>query len=264
MKALITGAANGIGRSIATKFAEEGYFVFVTDIDINNGKLVEKSIIEKGGKAKFIHLDVLDEQAIKTVFSSIQRLDVLVNNAGVTHAGSVEGLQSSEWRTTIDLCLQSVFLCSKYALTSLRMTAHPSIINIASINAFSVSPGLPAYSAAKGGIISLTKQMAVEYSAQNIRVNAISPGFILTEQTKKDLEQDENELEMTVECYPLGRLGRPEDVAYAALFLASEKANFINGINLIVDGGMSNQSVGAVIKPSLRSRWKDGAIKLEK
>ncbi|AQS56960.1 SDR family NAD(P)-dependent oxidoreductase [Novibacillus thermophilus] len=260
----ITGAANGIGRSMAIQFAEEGYFVFIADIDVDNGKLVEQRVIDGGGSAKFIRLDVRDEQAIKKVFNTISHLDVLVNNAGMTYAKSVEDLPASEWNTIIDLCLQSVFLCSKYALPALKKSEHPSIINMASINAFCVSPGLPAYSAAKGGIISLTKQMAVEYGAQNIRVNAISPGFILTEQTERALKEHESEWEMTLECYPLGRLGKPEDIAYAALFLADDKAGFINGINLVVDGGMSVQAVGAVIKPGLRSRWKEGFFKLEK
>lgn len=256
----ITGAAHGIGKELSLAFAKEGAKVIVTDIDTEAGKEVVNKIKDIGQDAEFYPLDVTSKDQIKEVLSSLDQLDILINNAGLAYSESLENLSEEKWDITQDLCLKSVYLCSKYALPLLRRSEVGNIINIASINASSFNPSLPAYSAAKGGVISLTGQLAIEYATQGIRVNAISPGLVITEEAKSQFEADELELEMSVECYPVGRLGKSEDIAHAALFLASEKSGFINGVNLVVDGGMSLIAAGALLKPSLRRKWKDGIL----
>lgn len=260
---LITGGANGIGRGLSRAFAREGYSVYLADIDKPSGEQAASEIANEGGEAEFIPMNVGEELSIRDAMSKLSNLDVLINNAAVFPVGSLERLPVEDWDRTFQVGLRSAYLCTKYAISMLRRSGNGAVINISSINAFSMSPGLPAYAAAKGGLNALTRQLAVEYGQQRIRFNSISPGFILTEQTG-GLISDPLELEMTLECYPVGRLGTVDDVAYAALFLASERAGFINGADLVVDGGMSAQSSGALIKPSLRRRYRSGTMRLER
>ncbi|TBL80705.1 SDR family NAD(P)-dependent oxidoreductase [Paenibacillus thalictri] len=260
--ALITGAAKGIGRAIAERFADEGGRVIVTDVLSDEGAAVASRIVRNGGMAEFAALDVTDEATVANVFSGIPQLDILINNAGITPSGSLAHISLEDWNRTLAVNLTSVFLCCKYALPLLQCSGAPSIVNMSSINSFDLNPGLPAYAASKGAIVSLTQQLAVEYGAQRIRVNCISPGLTQKEQPGEGMDPQKRDI--LLDCYPLGRIGEYKDVANAALFLASELSAFVNGVDLVVDGGMSLQSVSALLRPDLRKRWKSGTYKLEK
>lgn len=259
--ALITGAGRGLGRAIACRFAQNGCHVIVTDVNAQAAAETANKINMEDGSAEAEWMDVSDQTSIIKVFQNQSKLDILVNNAAAFDSAPLEGVETEQFDKMIDVCLKSAFYCSKYAMPLLKHAGSGRIINISSINAYCVSPWESAYSAAKGGMLSLTRQLAVEYAPCGIRANSLSPGFILTDRTAPSLE-DELELEMTKECYPGAKLGTEEDVAGVALFLASDDASFINGVDIPIDGGMSVQAIGAVIKPSLRKRWKSGLMRL--
>jgi len=261
-KALITGAGGKLGGAIAERFAAEGCAVALADIHRPNVEAAAERLRSLGFAAEAIALNVADEGAVKQAFAGLDALDILVNNAGVTRGGSVQELTGREWNEILNVNLTSVFLCSKYALPLLKRSKAPAIINMSSINAIRMNPGLPAYAAAKNGIVALTEQLAIEGAAHRIRANCISPGRTMSEAEQRRREDDPGFV-IDRDCYPLGRLGYPEDVANAALFLASDLSAFVNGINLVVDGGMSLQAVSALVRPDLRRRWKEGIYKLE-
>lgn len=261
-KALITGAAGRLGGAIAERFAEEGCIVKMADVHTQNVEDAADRLKQKGYQAEGINLNVTDEEAVKQVFAEIDGLDILVNNAGVTRSGSIQALTVQEWNEMMNVNLTSVFLCSKYALPLLKQSKAPAIVNMSSINAFRTTMGFPAYSAAKSGMIALTEQLALEGAADRIRANCISPGRTMSESEQRK-RADSPDFDIERDCYPLGRLGYPVDVANAALFLASDLSAFVNGINLVVDGGMSLQAVSGLVRPDLRRRWKKGVYKLE-
>jgi NAD(P)-dependent dehydrogenase (short-subunit alcohol dehydrogenase family) len=261
-KALITGAAGSLGGAIAERFAEEGCIVMLADVLVQKAEAAADRLKDKGYQAEAVHLNVTDEEAVKRVFAEIAELDVLVNNAGITRSGFIQELTVRDWNEMLNINLTSVFLCSKYALPLLKQSKSPAIVNMSSINAFYMSPGLPAYSAAKSGMIALTEQLALEGAADRIRANCISPGRTMSEENQNK-RADSPGFDIELDSYPLGRLGYPVDVANAALFLASDLSAFVNGVNLVVDGGMSLQSVSGLIRPDLRRRWKQGVYRLE-
>lgn len=260
-KALITGAAGRIGGAIAERFAAEGCSVRLADVHAENAEAAAAKLRQNGADAEACPLDVTDEAAVRRVFGELDGLDILVNNAGKTRGGSIEASTLEQWNEIVSVNLTSVFLCTKYAWPLLRRSKAPAIVNMSSINALRMNPGLPAYSAAKCGIVAFTQQTAVEGAAHRIRANCISPGLTVSEERQKELATHPR-FEIDVDCYPLGRLGCPEDVANAALFLASDLSAFVNGIDLIVDGGMSVQAVSGLVRPDLRRRWKTGVYKL--
>lgn len=261
-KALITGAAGKLGGAIAERFAAEGCSVRLADVHAANAEAAAERLRKNGADAEAYPMDVTDEAAVRRVFGGMDGLDILVNNAGMTRGRSIEASTLEQWNEIVNVNLTSVFLCTKYAWPLLRQSKTPAIVNMSSINAHRMNPGLPAYSAAKSGIIAFTQQTALEGAAHRIRANCISPGLTVSEGRQKELATHPR-YAIDLDCYPLGRLGCPEDVANAALFLASDLSSFINGIDLIVDGGMSLQAVSGLVRPDLRRRWKTGVYKLE-
>lgn len=257
--ALVTGAAGKIGAAIATRLAEEGCRVVMTDIKEPELEEAASQLRQRELGASVItrRLDVTSEDEVAQVFSSLEQLDILVNNAGVTRAGSIAGLTLEEWREILDLNLTSVFLCAKHALPLLRQSSCPAVVNISSINALRANPGFPAYSAAKSGIMALTRQLVLEGAAWGLRANCISPASIVTREAQ-ERQWPNQDFQANVDCYPAGRLGYPEDVANAVLFLASDLASFVNGADLPLDGGMSALAPGALLRDRLRARWKPG------
>lgn len=242
--ALVTGAANGIGRAIAERFAREGCRVVLADIDAAHGEAVAAQIVADGGEAAFVTADVTDEQSVTHLIdTTVERygaLDILVNNAGASPKKAVNDLTLADWHAILDLNLTSMFLCATKAHPYLARGGSGAIVNIASLHAYFTVPQLAAYAASKGGVVAFTRSLAIEY-APGIRVNAIAPGVIETETWRRSVPDFEAARQHRLKFHLLDRLGQPEDIAAAAAFLAGEDATFITGVTLVVDGGISTQ-----------------------
>ncbi|ADH59903.1 short-chain dehydrogenase/reductase SDR [Thermoanaerobacter mathranii subsp. mathranii str. A3] len=241
---IVTGGGQGIGRCIVQTFADKGAKVVIADIDDEAGIENEEYIKSKGGDSLFVHTDVsLEEDVGNLVDKTIKtygKIDILINNAGVGARGTIYTRPMEEWDRVINVNLRGTYMCSKYVAPHMRDNGGGVIINIASTRAFMSEPHTEPYSASKGGIIALTHSLAISLGYDKIRVNSISPGWIEVSEWKKSREAKKPQLtEEDHLQHPAGRVGKPEDVANACLFLCSEEASFITGANLIVDGGMT-------------------------
>jgi 3-oxoacyl-[acyl-carrier protein] reductase len=236
--ALVTGASRGIGRSIAIALAADGAEVVVNYA--NSPEAADAVVAEikaAGGQAWSHQANVADEEQVetmvKTVIETCGRLDVLVNNAGITRDGLLMRMKTADWQSVIDLNLTGVFLCTRAVSRSMLKARSGRIINITSVVGLMGNPGQANYSAAKAGVIGLTRSSAAEFASRGVTVNAVAPGFISTDMTK--------ELDVTpiLASIPLGRMGQPEEVASAVRFLAADPAGaYMTGQVLQVDGGM--------------------------
>ncbi|WP_137181734.1 SDR family NAD(P)-dependent oxidoreductase [Roseomonas sp. AR75] len=246
---VVTGAAAGIGRAIALRFAAAGARLVLADRDAEGlARVAAETAAEQ------VFADVADDDAPTRILAPAIAHggpDVLVNNAGVTTVRPLLDTSDEEWDATLGICLRSAFRLSREAVRAMRPRGGGAIVNMASVNAMQGQPCVAAYAAAKGGIHAMTRQMAVECGPLGIRVNALSPGLIVTEAFAAKLQPED--IRLTEEAYPLGRFGRPEDVAEAALFLASDAAAFITGVDLPVDGGLTAQMAAAVVSPRIRA-----------
>jgi NAD(P)-dependent dehydrogenase (short-subunit alcohol dehydrogenase family) len=240
--ALVTGAATGIGRSTATAFANGGATVVVADINSDDGTFTANAIRESNGTAHFIKCDVSNESEVRTLIETtvakFGRLDYAFNNAGIegTQAFTPE-CTSDNWNRVIDINLKGVWLCMKYEIPQMLRQGGGSIINCSSIAGLIGFPGIPAYVASKHGVIGLTKTAALEYAKQNIRINAICPGVIQTPMIERFVHGEAQIQRRLLEGEPVGRTGKPEEIAAAALWLSSDQASFVTGHPLVVDGG---------------------------
>jgi NAD(P)-dependent dehydrogenase (short-subunit alcohol dehydrogenase family) len=239
--AIVTGAASGIGRATAVALAREGAQVVVSDVDEAGGQETVRLIEQQGGEAIFVKTDVSDPDAVKALVDeavdTYGKLDVMVNNAGIGGEAALLADYSLEnWDRVIGINLSGVFYGMKYAIPAMLESGGGSIVNVASILGQVGFATAPAYVAAKHGILGLTKNAALEYSAQGVRVNAVGPGFIRTPMIEQ-LEEDEETNQMLVSMHPIGRLGEPEEVAELIVWLASDKASFVTGSYYPVDGG---------------------------
>jgi NAD(P)-dependent dehydrogenase (short-subunit alcohol dehydrogenase family) len=238
--ALITGAASGIGRATALLFAKEGAKVAVADWAPEGGRETVKMIKEAGGEAIFVEADVSQaadaERMVKTTMDRYGRIDILFNNAGTmgTFARTAK-VTEENWDLVLGTNLKGVFLGSKYAIPVMLNQGGGVIVNTASINSFMGAPYLASYGASKGGVIQLTKSVALEYAHKNIRVNCICPGMIRTPMTEYEGMPDQ------VDFIPQRRAGQPEDIARAALYLASDDSAYVTASSLVVDGGWTAQ-----------------------
>ena len=246
--AIVTGGSSGIGRAIAIALSNEGAYVVVSDIDQapKRGKYHEKNtttstvdeISKSGGQGTFIQCDMSDENGIRNLIGkTIQehdRIDILVNNAGICFTSDSQETTTEAFDNLVGINLRGVFLATKYAVPHIKKSETGSIINIASVHAFNGGGG-PAYAASKAGVVNLTKDTALELAPHGGTVNAICPGYIETAIQDDLTEQD---IQESIEKTPLPRLGLPKDIGLAALFLASDDAEWITGISLVVDGGM--------------------------
>ena len=246
--AVITGAGMGMGKAIAIAFAEEGASIVVVDVNIDTGQETVKTIQNKGGRAIFIQADVSNasdaQQIAVDTISSFERIDVLVNNAGIQHYGSVIETTEEEWDQVLGVNLKSIFLCSKYCIPEIQKQGSGSVINIASVQGIASQKRVCPYSASKGGAISLTRNMAIDFAADNIRVNCVCPGSIDTPLLRAAAELTGNSqqaIQEWADAHVLKRVGQPEEVAQVVLFLASNKASFITGAAYVVDGGLITQ-----------------------
>ena len=238
--AVVTGASGGIGRAIALAFGKAGASVAV-HYNGNEAKAaaVKAEIEEAGGKAEIVRCNVADFGAcsdfIKSVVKTFGKIDILVNNAGITRDGLVMGMSEEDFDAVIDTNLKGSFNCIRFASRQMMRKKYGRIINITSVSGVAGNAGQANYSASKAGLIGLTKSVAKELASRNITANAIAPGFVKTEMT--DVLSDEVK-EAAMKQIPLGRFAEPEDIANAAVFLASDMASYITGQVLLVDGGM--------------------------
>jgi len=243
--AIVTGAGRGIGRASALAFAREGAKVVLADIHEENLRAAYEEV--RGlGDARMLVTDVAKaadvERLIRFTVDTFGRLDVLFNNAGILIPNPVTELDEETWDRTIDVNLKSVFLGCKYAIPEMLKSGGGSIINMGSVNSLVAEPFLPAYCASKGGILMLTKQVALDYAKHNIRVNCICPGWVDTPINTPHAEMMggvEKVLATIDEWQPIGRQGRPEEIANVAVFLASDESSFMTGSAVVVDGGMT-------------------------
>ena len=240
--AIITGGGSGIGRAIAELFAKEGAHIVVADRMSARANDVADQIKSAGGRAVAVEADVTQTpevaHMVALALATFGQLDILINNAGRSEGDDILSIDEATWDFNLQVDLKCVFLCSKAVLPLLVAQKSGAIVNIASVNGLT-GLGEEAYSAAKAGVINLTQNMAVKYGPQSVRVNCICPGTIRTPIWQPRLEKDPQVFERLSKWYPLGRVGEPQDVANAALFLASDEAAWITGATLLVDGGLT-------------------------
>jgi NAD(P)-dependent dehydrogenase (short-subunit alcohol dehydrogenase family) len=243
--ALITGAASGIGRETALLFAREGASVVVADVDDKHGSEIVETIVKQQGKAEYVHADVSQASDSERMVAAAERkfgkLHVLFNNAGIMHAQDDDAVSTDEkiWDLTMNINAKGVFFGCKYGIPALRRAEGGSIINTASFVALlgAATPQI-AYTASKGAVLALTRELAVVHARENIRVNALCPGPLRTELLMKFLDTESKRQRRLVHI-PIGRFGEAKEIAQAALFLASDESSYVTGTEFLVDGGIN-------------------------
>ena len=238
--AVITGAARGQGEAEAELFAREGARVVLTDVLVEEGQRAADRIRAAGGEALFVKLDVssADEwnEVVRHTVQTYERLDILLNNAGIAVRGGVESTPVEEWDRCLDINAKGVFLGMKYAIPAMLQNGSGSVINISSTSGIVGYPGGTAYHAAKGAVRIMTKAAAAEYAQRGVRVNSLHPGIIKTAMTDN---MAADRAAGIIDRTPMGRKGTPLEIAYGALFLASDESSFVTGAELVIDGGMT-------------------------
>lgn len=242
--AIVTGAGSGIGRASAVLFAREGAKVVVADYDEKGGTETVRLIKKANGSAVFVKADVSRDSDAKAIAAAavknFGKLNILYNNAGIVRWGNAVECTEADWDKVIDTNLKGAWLCSKHAIPEMAKAGGGSIINTASIAGCVAFAKIAAYCASKGGLIELTRSMALDFAPKKIRVNAICPGVIKTSMTK-DILNDRKTMKGMLKATVIGRLGEPEDIAYAALYLASDESSFVTGATIVADGGWTVQ-----------------------
>jgi dihydroanticapsin dehydrogenase len=241
--AIVTGAGSGIGRATALAFAEKGAQVVVVDRDEAGAAATLNQVSAAGGKAHLVVADVSraadSERMVDETVRVFGRLDALINNAAVMVSKAVPELSEEEWDYVLGVNLKGVFLCSKQAILRFRRQGGGgAIVNMASVNSFYAEGGIAAYCAAKGGVQQLTRAMAIDHSAEGIRINCICPGWIDTPMNA-DYFADPAARELAARLQAIGRVGQPAEIANVAAFLVSDEASFVTGASIVADGGFS-------------------------
>jgi NAD(P)-dependent dehydrogenase (short-subunit alcohol dehydrogenase family) len=236
----------GIGKAIAILFAQQGARVIAADVNAEAGAETEREIVAAGGACLFRRTDVSSEPDVQAIVEAGTKqfgpIDVLLNVAGIAHESPAHLLRLEDWQRVINVNLTSAFLCAKHVLPGMLAAGRGAIVNITSVQALFGFPGYPHYAASKGGMISLTRQMAREYAAAGIRVNCIAPGTVDTPMNAQVIARAPDPAQLKAEwdkMHPLGRIGKPLDIAQGALFLASDESSWITGQCLAIDGGLS-------------------------
>ena len=236
--AIITGGASGLGKETAVLFAKEGARLVITDCDAAKGQQTSKDIEQMGYECTFFQADVRKEAEVEAfclkTHEKYGKIDIIFNNAGIATRTGAEELTEEEWDRVVDIDLKGVFLCSKHVIPYMRKNGGGSIVNCASVLGHVAHPEACAYNAAKGGVVMLTKHLASRYSQDNIRANAVCPSFVKTPLLNM---VDEETMNLLTQLHPMGRLADPLEVAYCALFLASDESSYVTGTSLLVDGG---------------------------
>jgi len=238
--AIVTGGAQGIGKSIATQLALAGAKVVIGDVMEEKAKSTAEEISQKGNEAISIKVDVSSlssvEEMVKKTLDKFGRIDILINNAGITRDALVMRMKEEDWDLVMDVNLKGAFNCIKIVSPIMVKQKSGKIVNIASVVGISGNAGQANYSASKGGLIALTKTCAKELASRQINVNAVAPGFIRTSMTERLPAEAKEKLSSQI---PFGKIGDPEDVASVVLFLVSEKSSYITGEVIRVDGGLA-------------------------
>lgn len=237
--ALVTGSAQGIGKAIALLLAEKGADVVVSDINLEKAQETANEIEGKGRRSIALKVDVADpnevEQMVETIIEKFSRIDILVNNAGITRDRLLLRMSPEDWDAVLNVNLKGVFNCTKSVIKYMSKQRSGKIVNIASVVGLMGNVGQANYAASKAGVIGFTKTIAREFAQRGININAIAPGYIQTQMTEVLPEKVKEEL---LRLIPMGRLGQPEDVAQAVLFLVSEASSYVTGQVLNVNGGI--------------------------
>lgn len=237
--AVITGGVSGIGAATAKLFASEGAKLVLVDMNEEKGANFAAELKSQGAEAVFLKADVTSEEEVKNIFTTaldtFGKVDILFNNAGIGSVKPTEELKYAEWRKIVEVDLDGVFLVAQAAIKEFLKTGSGVIVNTASMYGWVGSPGSAAYNAAKAGVVNLTRSLGLEYAARNIRVNALCPGFIDTPIL------GETDRQGLTAATPMNRLGKPEEMAKAVLFMASDDSSFMTGNSLIIDGGYTAQ-----------------------
>ncbi len=242
--ALITGGGGGIGRATALRLAREGAAIGVLDLREDAARETATQVEKAGGRAVILLADITEaaavEGAVRTMKEAFGGLDVLVNNAAFALRGDLASTDEDDWRAEVEVDLHGQFVCAKAALPEMTAQGRGAIVNIGSVNGL-MALGNPAYSAAKAGLLSFTRSLAVEYGPSGIRANMVSPGTVETDIETWRVRRRKNPeiFEQLARWYPVGRVGQPEDIAAAVAFVAADEAAFVNGANLVVDGGLT-------------------------
>nr|CBX30572.1 Cyclopentanol dehydrogenase [uncultured Desulfobacterium sp.] len=248
--AIVTGGALGIGRAVCLQLAKEGAMVAVTDIADEEGKQVVEKIEEFGGIAKYWHVDTSQEHSVSSAFADIAHkfgsIDILVNNAGIAGVNKpTHEITKEEWDKVMAVNVSGVFFCTKHAIPIMKKSGSGSIINMSSIYGIVGASDLPPYHASKGAVRLMSKNDALLYAKDNIRVNSIHPGFIWTPLVEKLAEDSPEGVQAFREevdsRHPIGHVGDPDDIAYGVLYLASDESKFVTGTELVIDGGYTAQ-----------------------
>ncbi len=239
---VVTGGALGIGRETCLLLGKEGAKVAITDILDEQGLKLEKIINDAGGTAKFWHLDVTDEENAENVYRQVYehfgKLDATVNNAGVTGVDKpTHELTEQEWDFSMNINLKGVFFCTKHAIPYMKKNGKGSIVNLSSVYGIVGGGDVPHYHAAKGAVRVMSKNDAILYAKDNIRVNSLHPGFIKTPMIEKESKEKPGMIEYLIKKHPIGRLADPIEIAYGILFLVSDESSFMTGSELVIDGG---------------------------
>ncbi len=243
--AIVTGAGSGIGRAIALEFAREGAKVVVAEIEAAPCEQSTNVILDAGREAMAVQTDVSNDASarrlVETAVTAFGPPDVLVNNAAVMPMGAVTDTTQDDWDRVMAVNVRGIFHCSRHVIFEMKKSKHGgSIINLGSVTAIVGTPGIAAYTASKGAVVALTRQMAIDYSAEAIRVNSISPGTVDTPMLARAvaLADDQEKARAGFDAiHPIGRVGTPNEIARAAVFLASDESSFVTGSNLMIDGG---------------------------
>ncbi len=248
--AIVTGAALGIGRATAVLLAKEGAEVALTDLKDAEGKELTKEIEKTGGTVAYWHLDVSNESEVRMVFADVRkrfsRIDILVNNAGIAGANKpTDEVTEAEWDKVQNVNVKGVFFCTKHAILFLREAGGGSIINLSSIYGMIGAGDVPPYHASKGAVRLMTKNDALIYAKDKIRVNSVHPGYIWTPMVEglgKEYTGGVDDFRKQIAArHPLGHVGEPDDIAYGILYLASDESKFVTGSELVIDGGYTAQ-----------------------
>ncbi|MCB0110229.1 MAG: SDR family oxidoreductase [Caldilineaceae bacterium] len=264
--AIVAGAGwGGIGAASAYRFAQEGAKVVINALPGEDRLFeTEREIRALGGEVVAIPGDISQsttwEALVQAALQSFGKLDILMNNAAQAYIRPVIEISEEEWNRALAVSLTGPWLGAKHCIPAMIETGGGSIVFTSTVNSLITNPGFGVYSSSKAGLNGLTRSLAMEYGRQGIRCNAIAPGLIVGARQAATMQADALEDTINRDLYPVGRYGKPEDIAQVALFLASDEAAFVTGIVLVADGGLTLQSPEAIARPSFRKRWREDLL----